>query len=387
MTEEAARRLVSAKKRRGVARASITRLANRLKDLEGGPGDAKTLQLAQRMSQKLTELDSEFRAHHHSLIDLIDEDDSLAKEQGILDSHDDLIAKLSVRVEQVIVAASPTSQESSRRVAFRKLTHIVKSLESVTSVITNVAETPLDTFALRQYEEKTGDMNKELVKSRDQLDHMDLEDDDELFQLQDRLEKQVFDCSVKIKKLLSSPDVSVSSSASIERKGLKLPKLDVPKFDGNILNWRSFWEQFCIAVHDCTHLSDSEKLVYLQQSLKGGSAKVVIEGLSRSDESYSEAVKCLQTRYNRPRLIHQTHVKMILDALQLTEGTGKELRHLHDVVQQHLRALKAMDCEPPGPFVTSILELKLEIKTQCSNGKNIAKTQLLSHTTMIFWSS
>ena len=41
-------------------------------------------------------------------------------------------------------------------------------------------------------------MNKELVKSRDQLDHMDLEDDDELFQLQDRLEKQVFDCSVKI---------------------------------------------------------------------------------------------------------------------------------------------------------------------------------------------
>ena len=147
MTEEAARRLVSAKKR-GVARASITRLANRLKDLEGGPGDAKMLQHAQRMSQKLSELDSEFRAHHHSLIDLIDEDDSLAKEQEILDSHDDLIAELSVRVEQVIAAASPTSQESSHRVASRKLTHIEKSLESVTSVITDAAETPLDTFAL-----------------------------------------------------------------------------------------------------------------------------------------------------------------------------------------------------------------------------------------------
>ena len=90
---------------------------------------------------------------------------------------------------------------------------------------------------------------------------------------------------------------------------------------------------------------------------------MVIEGLSRSGECYSEAVKCLQTRYNKPHLIHQTHVKMILEAPQLTEGNGKELRRLHDVVQQHLRALKAMDCEPPGQFVTSILELKLDQNT------------------------
>ena len=32
-------------------------------------------------------------------------------------------------------------------------------------------------------------------------------------------------------------------------------------------------------------------------------------------------------------------------------------------MQQHLRALKAMDYEPPGPFVTSILELKLDVNT------------------------
>ena len=64
--------------------------------------------------------------------------------------------------------------------------------------------------------------------------------------------------------------------ASLESKGVKLTKLDVPKFDGNILNWRSFWEQFCVAVHDRPHLSDSEKLIYLQQSLRGGSAKGVI---------------------------------------------------------------------------------------------------------------
>ena len=53
-------------------------------------------------------------------------------------------------------------------------------------------------FCAQHDKEKSSNMNKELVKSHNQLDHMDLEDDDELLQLQDRLEKQVFDCSVRI---------------------------------------------------------------------------------------------------------------------------------------------------------------------------------------------
>ena len=51
----------------------------------------------------------------------------------------------------------------------------------------------------------------------------------------------------------------------------------------------------------------------------------------------------------KPRRIHQTHVKTIIDTPPLTDGTGKELRMLHDVVQQHLRALKAMGNEPSSP--------------------------------------
>ena len=67
-------------------------------------------------------------------------------------------------------------------------------------------------------------------------------------------------------------------------------------------------------------------MVYLQQSLKGGSAKGAIEGLSRSGEYYSEAVKSLQLRYDRPHLIHRAHVRVILEAAPLKEGNGKELR-------------------------------------------------------------
>ena len=47
----------------------------------------------------------------------------------------------------------------------------------------------------------------------------------------------------------------------------------------------------------------------------------------------------------------------------LKEGTGYEFCRLHDTVQQHLRALKAMAYEPSGPFIMSVLELKLDSNT------------------------
>ena len=62
-------------------------------------------------------------------------------------------------------------------------------------------------------------------------------------------------------------------------------------------------------------------------------------------------------------MIHQTHVKCILDSPPLKEGSGRELRRLHDTVQQHIRALKALGHEPSGPLITSVIELKLDTNT------------------------
>ena len=54
---------------------------------------------------------------------------------------------------------------------------------------------------------------------------------------------------------------------------------------------------------------------------------------------------------------------MIMDASALKDGNGREVRRLHDTVQQHLCALKALGNEPSGPFVTPMLELKLGTNT------------------------
>ena len=98
-----------------------------------------------------------------------------------------------------------------------------------------------------------------------------------------------------------------------------------------------------------------------------------------SGDNYAEAIECLQDRYDRPRLIHKAHVRMILDTPSLKEGTGKELRRFHDTVQQHLRALKAMDYQAPGPFVTSVLELKLDQNTLFEWQKHSSESTTVPH--------
>ena len=119
----------------------------------------------------------------------------------------------------------------------------------------------------------------------------------------------------------NSPTPTPTSTPTCE--GIKLPKIDVPSFDGNILHWQTFWDQFCISIHHRTNLSEAEKLVYLQQALKDGSAKHSIEGLSQLGDCYAEAISCLKSRFDQPRLIHQTHVRIILEAPLLITEMGK----------------------------------------------------------------
>ena len=82
--------------------------------------------------------------------------------------------------------------------------------------------------------------------------------------------------------------------------------------------------------------------------------------LTRTADSYAEAISCLKAHYDRPRLIYHTHVQKIMGAPSLREGSSKELHRLYDTIQQHICALKTMDGDLTGAFLTSIIELKLD---------------------------
>ncbi len=226
----------------------------------------------------------------------------------------------------------------------KRLRRLETDLERVVSAVGSIEPDSVDVPVLRQYEEQLSGFNAELTSISHEILSLDADEAD-LTERETKLTQDVFGVSLSIKRLLQGRLAIPPTSAG--EGGVRLPKLSVPTFDGSIINWRTFWEQFAVSVHNRSKLSNAEKLTYLRHALKDGSAKHVVEGLSSSGDHYGEAVDCLRKRYDRLRLLHQAHVRAILEVPALKDGIGKELRRLHDTVNQHLRALKAMDHDPP----------------------------------------
>ena len=338
------------RKKKGTVKASITRLLARVGKLETAVDQPNTLDHAQHSLIRLETLNSEYKVHHFALIDLIEDEAVLQREQENLDNHDDIISDLSVHIQRLINSCTTvTIGPDICKTSSRRLKHLQKNLSTVCDKIKELSDGSEDVCHLKQHEEQLADYKKELADLQAQLLSLDITDEDELVVEHSVLQDVLFNCSLKIKEFLLGTSTSSLSSDSSNNMGVKLPKLDVLTFDGNILNWKCFWEQFCISVHDHPSLSEAEKLVYLCRALKDGWAKHAIEGLSRSDEHYMEAIDCLKTRYDRPCLRHQARVRVILNAPTLKDGRGKELRGLHDTVQQHLRALRSMGYKPSVP--------------------------------------
>ena len=155
----------------------------------------------------------------------------------------------------------------------------------------------------------------------------------------------------------------MKASTKPVREGIHLPKISVPTFDGHILQWQLFWEQFELYIHNRAELSDAVKLAYLRDVLKDGPAPNVKEGLAQMDDNYSEAVSCLQHCYDRPRLIHQAHICAILNIPSLIKGNGKEFSQFRNRTNQHLQALKIMRHDSFESLVTANLEAKMDQTT------------------------
>ena len=184
----------------------------------------------------------------------------------------------------------------------------------------SLTDPPIECILLSQYQEELADYKKDVAALCEELVAMDMNDDDELFTTHSTLERRLSTTSHKIKTLRIVPS---TDSRTTDGTGVRLPKRDVPTFDGDIVHWK----QFTVAVHSKTNMSNAEKTVYLQHAIKDAYyAKSAIEGFSHSGENYDEAIKCVKSRYDRPRLIHRTHVQLILDVPSLREGSGKELR-------------------------------------------------------------
>ena len=153
------------RRRRGVTKASITKLSTRLSELETKVDDPMTLGHAQKLLTKLESLDSEFKQQHLTVIDSIPEDaqldDNLVKEQDELDEHDLMVHGLSLRLEQLIQDCSSKSSTSGQRIASGRLTNLYERLTHTSTLVGKLKGAPEEFDTLEQYQEQVAEYTKE----------------------------------------------------------------------------------------------------------------------------------------------------------------------------------------------------------------------------------
>ena len=122
---------------------------------------------------------------------------------------------------------------------------------------------------------------------------------------------------------------------------VKLPKIDLTKFDGDFTKWTTFWDFFESSVHMNSTLSKVHKFIYLRPLLQSTAADA-ISGLSLSSVNYDEAVTILRKRFGKKKLITK-HMDALwnLEAVRSVNNL-KSLCHLFDTVDAHVRGLRAL---------------------------------------------
>ncbi|GFY22037.1 uncharacterized protein TNCV_3296811 [Trichonephila clavipes] len=150
------------------------------------------------------------------------------------------------------------------------------------------------------------------------------------------LEDDCEDIRVRIKNILSNIDLKNNAVASCENifNYIKLPDIQLPRFNGSYHEWFNFKEQFVSLIDSNNSLNDSQKLYYLKSALTG-----IVKDVIMIDDSYTSLLECLKKRFENKKLIINSHFSEILFLEKFTRESAKNLRTLTDCCQKHLSAV------------------------------------------------
>ena len=169
-----------------------------------------------------------------------------------------------------------------------------------------------------------------------------------------------------------------TTSPTLATDRVKLPKISLPHFRGNLMKWTAFWDSFNSAVHLNDRLSDIDKFNYLR-SLLEGTAFDAIAGLALSAANYGEAIDILKKRFGNRQLIISKHMESLLAVNAVTSDQHlRELRRLYDQSEANIRSLKALGVEPEayGAMLSSVLLSKLPPELRLIVSRKVAASDL-----------
>ncbi len=244
---------------------------------------------------------------------------------------------------------------AKRKIRVDHLTHTTKTIAKVKSIVESFNES--QTNLLRSYQD-TLQEKMALISTLDGEILEGTKDEDIEKEIDDSSEfkRGLKECLYEIEGVLICTQVSQDNQSSNGAATLnssltqsphlqnqvKLPKLQLKKFDGDPTSWQQFWDSFNCAVHENTALSNIDKFNYLLGLLES-TASQAISGLSLSGDNYSEAVKILKDRFVNKQLIISKHMHKLLKLPSISSVRDvKGMRSIYDSIESNVRSLKSL---------------------------------------------
>ncbi|UYV72973.1 hypothetical protein LAZ67_10001348, partial [Cordylochernes scorpioides] len=175
------------------------------------------------------------------------------------------------------------------------------------------------------------------------------QDDEEALQYTQRYKRIYKKCLALVEPRItaSSPTTSeVSFASSSHHRTVKLPKIELKKFTGEIKDWLGWWAQFN-KIHVDPTLEDTDKFQYLVQSMSPGTrASKLVDSYPLTAENYPKVIETLTERFGRPELLQQVYVRDLI-RLMIDCSSKQQLKvtSFYDELVTHLRALESLKIE------------------------------------------
>ena len=123
------------------------------------------------------------------------------------------------------------------------------------------------------------------------------------------------------------------------RAKVMLPNIQLPPFSGNYEEWPTFKDLYVSLIHECTTLSEVEKLHYLKTSITGEAASL-LKHIQVTGANYVQAWETLNQRYDNRRIIVNALLKRLFYQKKCTNQTAAQLKSLLDCTTEVMNSLK-----------------------------------------------
>uniref|UniRef100_A0A146L5E8 DUF5641 domain-containing protein n=1 Tax=Lygus hesperus TaxID=30085 RepID=A0A146L5E8_LYGHE len=166
---------------------------------------------------------------------------------------------------------------------------------------------------------------------------------------------------------LTTPEASPGQSTSSQNVTIlpelnttsnDLPKIPLPKFDGQILNWPKFRDTFTSLVHNNDKLTDIRKFYYLTSTLVD-EAESVLKHISLEEKNYKLAWQTLSGAFENKRLLGTAYLNQILSFKPMqSRPTIEMLKTFLAKICDNVAAFKLLGIEDETSFILLHLALR-----------------------------